>query len=112
MRLYFFESHRPLKVNRRTQAEFECLWCGFRTHADFNSSVIIGERFDDDVLNRLQFREVQLELARRFLRQLPGAGRASAGLELQSDEVIIWLPRGKVVVAVGEPLPSTVNQPG
>lgn len=96
-------------MNRRTQADFECLWCGFRTHADHNSSVVIAERFDDDVLNGLPFREVQLELALRFLRQLPGAGRASAGLELQS-EVTIWLPRGKVVVPVGQP-PPTVNQP-
>lgn len=97
-------------MNRRTQADFECLWCGFRTHADHNSSVVIAERFDDDDLNGLPFREVQLELALRFLRQLPGAGRASAGLELQS-EVTIWLPRGKVVVPVGQP-PPTVNQPG
>lgn len=97
-------------MNRRTQADFECLWCGFRTHADLNSSVVIAERFDDDALNALPFREVQMELALRFLRQLPGAGRASAGLELQSHEVTIWLPRGKVVVPVGQS-PPTVNQP-
>ncbi|MCL4299009.1 MAG: transposase [Anaerolineae bacterium] len=96
-------------LNRRTQADFECLWCGFRTHADHNASVVIAERFDDEALNALPFREVQMELALRFLRQLLGAGRASAGLELQS-EVTIWLPRGKVVVPVGQP-PPTVNQP-
>jgi IS605 OrfB family transposase len=99
-------------MNRRTQAEFECLWCGFRTHADLNSSTNLAERFDDEVLNSLSFRDVQMELALRFMRQLPGAGRASAGLELQSDECTIWLPRGKVVVLVREPPPSTVNQPG
>ena len=43
----------------------------------------------------------------RFMRRLPDARSASAGLELQPA---IWLPRGKVVVAL-EPLP-TVNQPG
>jgi putative transposase len=97
-------------INRRTQADFECLWCGFRTNADLNSSTNIAERFDDKVLNTLPFREVQMELALRFMRQLSGAGRASARLELQS-EVTIWLPRGKVVVPVGQP-PPTVNQPG
>jgi putative transposase len=107
-------------MNRRTQAEFECLWCGFRAPADLNASTNIAERFDDKVLNSLSFRDVQMELALRFMRQLPGAGRASAGLELQSEDVTtpappqvrVWLPRGKVVVVVGEPPPSTVNQPG
>jgi hypothetical protein len=55
----------------------------------------------------LPFRDVETVLAIRFMRRLPDARSASAGLELQPA---IWLPRGKVVVAL-EPLP-TVNQPG
>ena len=95
-------------MNRRTQADFECLWCGYKANADENAAANIAKRFGDQALNTLPFRDVETELAFRFLRRLPGARSASAGLELQP--VTIWLPRGKVVVAI-EP-PPTVNQPG
>ena len=95
-------------MNRRTQADFECLWCGYKANADENAAANIAKRFGDQALNTLPFRDVETELAIRFLRRLPGARSASAGLELQP--VTIWLPRGKVVVAI-EP-PPTVNQPG
>jgi hypothetical protein len=96
-----------LPMNRRFQAEFNCLWCGFKANADENAAQVIAERFGDDELNMLPFRDVETVLAIRFMRRLPDARSASAGLELQPA---IWLPRGKVVVAL-EPLP-TVNQPG
>ena len=94
-------------MNRRSQAEFHCLWCGFKANADENGAQVIAERFGDDELNLLPFRDVETVLAIRFMRRLPDARSASAPLELQPA---IWLPRGKVVVAL-EPLP-TVNQPG
>lgn len=93
-------------MNRRTQTDFECLWCGHKANADENAAANIAKRFGDQVLNTLPFRDVETELAIRFLRRLPDARSASAGLELQP--VTIWLPRGKVVVAP----PPTVNQPG
>ncbi len=101
-----------LPMNRRSQAEFDCLWCGFKANADQNAAQGIAERFGDDALNRLSFRDVETVLAIRFMRRLPDAVRCpaspvSAGLELQPA---IWLPRGKGVVDL-EPLP-TVNQPG
>jgi Putative transposase DNA-binding domain len=95
-----------LPMNRRSQAEFHCLCCGFKANADENAAQVIAERFGDDELNMLPFRDVETVLAIRFMRRLPDARSASAGLELQPA---IWLPRGKVVVAL-EPLP-TVNQP-
>ncbi|MCQ3972225.1 MAG: hypothetical protein DPW09_02120 [Anaerolineae bacterium] len=97
-------------MNRCTQTDFECLWCGFQINADHNSSTNIAERFDDKVINSLPFREVQTELALRFMHQLSWVCSASARLELQLEEVTIWLPRGKVV-AVDQP-PPTVNQLG
>ena len=96
-----------LPMNRRSQAEFHCLWCGFKANVDENAAQVIAERFGDDELNMLPFRDVETVLAIRFMRRLPDARSASSGLELQPA---IWLPRGKVVVAL-EPLP-TVNQPG
>jgi hypothetical protein len=96
-----------LPMNRRSQAEFHCLGCGFKANPDENAAQVIAERFGDDELNRLPFRDVETVLAIRFMRRLPDARSASARLELQPA---IWLPRGKVVVAL-EPLP-TVNQPG
>ena len=94
-------------MNRHSQAEFHCLWCGFEANADENAAQVIAERFGDDELNALPFRDVETALAIRFLRHLPDARSASAGLELQPP---LWLPIGKAVVVV-EPLP-TVNQPG
>lgn len=100
-------------MNRRSQAVFRCLWCGYEANADENAAHNIAERFGDVELNALSFRAVETVLALRFLRsqatvrRLPVARSATAGLELQPD---LWLPRGKGVVAL-EP-PPTVNQPG
>ena len=96
-----------LSMNRRSQAEFECLWCGHRANADENAAANLAKRFGDQALNTLPFRDVEAVLAGRFMCRFPGTRSVSAGLELQP---VIWLPRGKVVVAVE--LPSTVNQPG
>jgi transposase len=70
-------------MNRRTQAEFHCLWCGDQANPDENAAQNIAERFGDDELNPLSFREVEMVLALRFLRHLPVARSATAGLELQ-----------------------------
>jgi IS605 OrfB family transposase len=100
-----------LSMNRRSQAEFECLWCGHSANADENAAANLAKRFGDEALNTLPFREVEAALAERFMRHFPDACSASAGLELQPG--VIWLPRGKVVATVGSvELPPTVNQPG
>ncbi|MBU0493611.1 MAG: hypothetical protein KKA73_10030, partial [Chloroflexi bacterium] len=67
----------------------------------------LAERFGDAALaeRTLPFREVETALALRFMRRLPGARSAPAGLELHIPDV----PRGKGG-ACGPPL--TVNQPG
>jgi len=70
-------------MNRRTQAEFHCLWCGYQANADENAAQNIAERFGDDELNARSFRDVEMVLALRFLRHLPVARCATAGLELQ-----------------------------
>jgi transposase len=100
-----------LAMNRRSQADFACLWCGHIANADENAAANLAKRFGDEALNTLPFREVEAALVWRFMRRLLDARSASTGLELQSG--VIWLPRGKVVVAssVVEP-PPTVNQPG
>jgi putative transposase len=36
--------HYVDKKNRRTQARFECLWCGHQQHADLSGASIIGQR--------------------------------------------------------------------
>ncbi|HPH97056.1 MAG TPA: transposase [Anaerolineaceae bacterium] len=98
-------------MNRRSQAEFDCLWCGLKANADVNAAQNIAERFGDAELNALTYREVEAVLAVRFMRRLPVARSATAGLELQPEG---WLPRGRAVAA--KPLamlsPPTVNQPG
>jgi len=70
-------------MNRRTQAEFHCLWCGYQANADENAAQVIAERFGEDELKALSFRDVEMVLALRFLRHLPVARSATAGLELQ-----------------------------
>ena len=92
-------------MNRRSQAEFRCLWCGFETNADENAAQVIAERFDDAELNALSFRDVEMVLALRFMHRLPDARSASAGLELH---IPFNVPRGK---AVAQELPPTANQP-
>ena len=91
-------------MNRRSQAEFHCLWCGYTANADENAAQIIAERFGDDELNALSFCEVETALALRFMRSLPVARSATAGLELH---VPFNVPRGKWRQGV-----MTVNQPG
>jgi transposase len=93
-------------MNRHSQAEFHCLWCGFEANADKNAAQVIAERFGDEELNALSFRVVQTVLALRFMRRLSDACSASAGLELH---VTLHVPRGKVAA---QELPLTVNQPG
>ena len=96
-----------LQMNRRSQAEFRCLWCGFEANADENAAQNIAERFGDDELNVLPLREVETVLAMRFMRRLSAACSAAAGLELQP---IVRLPRGKPVEPIAPQV--TVNQPG
>ena len=95
-----------ISMNRRSQAEFHCLWCGFEANADENAASNIAERFSDEELNSLPFRAVETALAIRFMRRLPDARSASAGLELHTP---LDVPRGKVAAPK---LPLTVNQPG
>jgi ribosomal protein L37AE/L43A len=68
-----------ISMNRRSQAEFHCLWCGFEANADENAASNIAERFSDEELNTLPFRAVETALAIRFMRRLPDARSASAG---------------------------------
>jgi IS605 OrfB family transposase len=96
-----------ISMNRRSQAEFRCLWCGYEANADENAALVIAERFGDNELNTLPFREVGRVLALRFMRRLPDVRSASAGLELRPA---LWLPRGRAVAAFRPP--PTVNQPG
>jgi putative transposase len=70
-----------ISMNRRSQAEFHCLWCGFEANADENAASNIAERFSDEELNTLPFRAVETVLAIRFMRRLPDARSASAGLD-------------------------------
>ena len=93
-------------MNRRSQAEFRCLWCGFAANADENAAQVIAERFGDDQLNAGSFREVETTLAIRFMRRLSDTRSVSARLELHIARDV---PKGKVVA---HELPPTVNQPG
>lgn len=70
------------KMNRRNQSEFSCLFCGYSANADLNAASNIAERFGDEEINRLSFREVETVLAIRFLRRHPVVCSATAGLEL------------------------------
>ena len=94
-----------ISMNRRSQAEFHCLWCGFKANADQNAASNIAERFSDEELNSLPFRAVETTLAIRFMRRLPDARSASAGARTAHP---LDVPRGKA-----EPIqvPLTVNQP-
>ena len=68
-------------LNRRSQAEFACQHCGFVCNADVNAALNIAERFSDEELNALSFREVEAVLAARFAKRFPDARSASAGLD-------------------------------
>jgi hypothetical protein len=93
-------------MNRLTQAEFHCLWCGYHTHADENAARVIAERFTETELIALPVREVETVLALRFLRRLlyirrlPGARSAPARLELS---FLREAPRGREAVGGGPP---------
>jgi IS605 OrfB family transposase len=68
--------------NRRSQSKFECWHCGHIENADVNAARNIAERFGDDELNQLPFRDVKALLEARFERRLsPGARSASARLD-------------------------------
>jgi transposase len=95
-----------ISMNRRSQAEFHCLWCGFEANADENAASNIAERFSDEELNTLPFRAVETTLAIRFMRRLPDARSASAGLDTAHP---MDVPGGKVAAHL---VPLTVNQPG
>lgn len=68
-------------MNRRSQDEFCCLWCGYTAKADENAASNIAKRFGDEELNALPFRDVETMLALRFMRRLPDARSASARLD-------------------------------
>jgi IS605 OrfB family transposase len=95
-----------ISMNRRSQAEFHCLWCGFEANADENAASNIAERFSDEELNTLPFRAVETALAIRFMRRLPDARSASAGLDTARP---VDVPRGNAATQL---LLLTVNQPG
>ena len=95
-----------ISMNRCSQAEFNCRWCGFEANADEHAASNIAERFSDEDLNRLPFRVVETTLAIRFMRRLPDARSASAGLDSAHP---LDVPRGKVAAQL---VPLTVNQPG
>ena len=82
-----------ISMNRRSQAEFRCLWCGFEANADENAASNIAERFSDEELNTLPFRAVETVLAIRFMRRLPDARSAPAGLDTAHPTDV---PNGKV----------------
>jgi IS605 OrfB family transposase len=72
------------ELNRRTQTEFVCQHCGFVCHADVNAAQNIAERFSDDELNQLPFRDVKALLEARFRQRLasrPDVRSTSAGLD-------------------------------
>ncbi|MGD0753242.1 MAG: transposase [Anaerolineales bacterium] len=81
-----------ISMNRRSQAKFHCLWCGFEANADENAASNIAERFSDEELNTLPFRAVETALAIRFMRHLPDARSASAGARTAHS---LDVPRGK-----------------
>jgi IS605 OrfB family transposase len=74
--------------NRRSQDKFVCLWCGHTANADENAASNLAERFGDEELNSLPVREVETLLALRFMRRLPDARSASAGLDTKVNEVV------------------------
>ena len=82
-------------MNRRSQDKFVCLWCGHSANADDakRAASNLAERFGDEELNSLPFREVETLLALRFMQRLPDARSASAGLDTRVNEVANPSPR-------------------
>jgi putative transposase len=66
-------------LNRRSQAKFKRLWCGYENHADVNAALNIAERFSDAALNALPFRQVETLLALRFMQRLSDTRSVSVG---------------------------------
>jgi hypothetical protein len=89
-------------LNRRTQAGFKCLWCGYQNHADVNAALNIAERFSDEMLNALPFRQVETLLAIRFMQRLSDARSASAGRDTLTTVV---LDSTQLVNPPGQPSP-------
>jgi putative transposase len=71
-------------LNRRSQAHFKCLWCGYENHADVNAALNIAERFGDDALNALPFDQVETLLATRFMQHLPDTRSVSVGRDTRT----------------------------
>ena len=88
-------------MNRRSQDKFVCLWCGYEANADDRygpsghtyAASNLAKRFGDEELNSLSFRDVETLLALRFMRRLPDARSASAGLDTRVNEVVNPSPR-------------------
>ena len=75
-------------LNRRSQACFECLWCGFKCQADVNAALNIAERFGDAALNALPFRQVEMLLALRFMQRLSATRSAAVGRDTLTTVVL------------------------
>jgi transposase len=56
--------------------------CGYEANADGNAAASLAERFSDQELNWLSFRDVETILVIRCMCRLPDARSASAGPEL------------------------------
>jgi putative transposase len=70
------------ELNRKTQTKFICQHCGFACHADVNAAQNVAERFSDDELNQLPFRDVKALLELRFRQRLsPDTRSVPAGLD-------------------------------
>lgn len=81
------------RLNCRTQAKFVYQHCGFVCHADVNAALNIAERFTDEELNALSFRQVEAVLAVRFAQRFPDVRSASAGLDTRVNVVANLTPR-------------------
>ncbi len=67
-------------LNRNSQAEFVCQHCGWVCYADVNAAQNSAERFSNDELNQLPFRDVKAVLLKHLARRL-SPDSASAGLD-------------------------------
>ena len=82
-----------LGYNRRSQAQFVCAWCGHTQNADENAARNIAERFGDDQLSALPFRDVLSLLITRFMSKLWDARSASPGPDASIGELTaLWRP--------------------
>ena len=106
---------RPIQSRDSLQSiEFDSSFCGHRltemntyiriskANADENAASNLAERFGDEELNTLSFRDAETVLALWLMSRLSDARSASAGLELH---VLVTVPRGREVAF--EPLPDS-----